>query len=425
MNPTQETRIVGSYPKKSTLRWSDLNIGIEKTGNMDRKENSLRTLPSSWPTLALMFCSIILADLGHSTVSYATSGLPNEGSTYFKTVDQEYLWRVVKAASGAKNLISKGRRSSGKHYGEKFIQKHFGFSVAKREADLVKPQRYLDFMDKVIDKLQQDIQDTLNVKAYGHGDTSDFRSLNYRAQTTTGSISIISFESDDLLQVKFLLQEYLDQTPKSYSKTLWPKEEEPDAGGGRVVRFPGNKSLGSLHIRDDNTSWLLFKPWQPLCDAKGYVVVPPNKALLLDMTERTDDIDFSSLAALRPQDLQALVVQCTNIYLPVVSRMNDLHWLLLAGTDIRDCDLASLIGLRKLERLDLTSTRITDIGIIHLAEVISLKDLTLSGTKITDESIPYLLKLRRMKRLDMRNTDVTKNGIERIRRGLPNCRVQY
>lgn len=425
MNLTRERRSVGSYRKKSTWRWSDLRIGIEKTSNMARKGNPLRPLSNSWPTLALMFCSIILADLGHSTVSYASSGLPNEGSTYFQTFDQEYLWSVVTAASGVKNLESKGRRSSGKLYGEKFIQKHFGFSVAKREANLVKPQRYLDFMDKVIDKLQQDIQDTLDVKAHGHGGTSDFRSFTYRAQATTGSISVISFESDDLLQMKFLLQEYLDQTPKSYSKTLWPKQEEPDAGGGRVVRFPANKSLGSLHIRDDNTSWLLFKPWQPLCDAKGYVVVPPSKALLLDMTERTDDIDFSSLAALRPQDLQALVVQRTNIYLPVVSRMNDLHWLLLAGTDIRDCDLASLIGLSKLERLDLTSTKVTDIGVIHLAEVISLKDLTLSGTKITDESIPYLLKLRRLKRLDLRNTAVTENGIERIRRGLPNCRVQY
>ncbi|HUV64070.1 MAG TPA: carboxypeptidase regulatory-like domain-containing protein, partial [Sedimentisphaerales bacterium] len=203
------------------------------------------------------------------------------------------------------------------------------------------------------------------------------------------------------------------------------QQEEPDGGGGRVVRFPDNKSLGSLHIRDDNTSWLSFKPWQPLCDAKGYVVVPPGKALLLDMTEKTNDIDFSSLAALGPQDLQALVVQRTRIDLPVVSRMNDLHWLLLAGSGTRDGDLASLIGLSKLERLDLTHTKITDIGVIHLAEVISLKDLTLSGTKITDESIPYLLELSRLERLDLRNTALTENGIKRIRKGLPNCRVQY
>jgi len=425
MNLTREKRSVGSFRKKNAWRCSDLKIGIEKTSNMARKENPLRPLPISWPTLALMFCSIILADLGHSTVCYAYSGLPNEGSTYFKTFDQEYLWRVVKAASGVKNLESKGRRSSGNSYGEKFIQKHIGFGIAKKGANLVKPQRRLYFMDKVIAKLQRDIQDTLDVKAHGRGGTSDFRSLIYNAQATTGSINVISFEDDYLLQMKFILQEYLDKTPKSFTKTLWPKEKEPDAGGGRVVRFPANKSLGCLHIRDDNTSWLLFKPWQPLCDAKGYVVVPPSKALLLDMTERTDDIDFLSLSALRPQDLQALVVQRTNIDLPVVSRMNDLHWLLLACTDVLDCDLASLIGLIKLERLDLTGTRITDIGVIHLAEVISLKDLTLSGTKITDECIPYLLELRHLLRLDLRNTAVTENGIERIRRGLPNCRVQY
>ena len=425
MNLTREKRSVGYLRKKSTWRWSDLRIGIEKIKNLARKGNPLRPLPNSWPTLALMFCSIIIVDLGHSTVSYASSGPAKEGSTYFQTFDQEYLWSVVTAACGVKNLEPKGNKSSGKFYGEKFIQKHIGFGIAKKGANLVKPQRHLDFMNKVIAELQKDIQDTLDVKAHGRGGTSDFRSLIYNAQATTGSISVISFEDDDLLQMKFLLQEYLDKTPKSSTKTLWPKEKEPDAGGGRVVRFPANKSLGSLHIRDDNTSWLSFKPWQPLCDAKSYVVVPPSKALLLDMTERTDDIDFLSLAALRPQDLQALVVQRTNIDLPVVSRMNDLHWLLLAGTDIRDWDLASLIGLSKLERLDLTSTRITDIGVIHLAEVISLKDLTLSGTNITDESISYLLKLRHLLRLDLRNTAITENGIRRIRRGLPNCRVQY
>ena len=425
MNLTREKRSVGSFRKKNTWRWSDLRIGIKKTSNMARKGNPLGPLPNSWPTLALMFCSIILAGLGYSTASYASSGLLKEGSTYFQTFNPKYLWSVVTAASGVQNLESKGHKSSGKFYGEKFIQKHIGFGIEKKGANLDKFQRRLDFMNKVIAKLQKDIQDTLDVKAHGRGGTSAFRSLIYNAQATTGSLSVISFEDDDLLQMKFLLLEYLDKTPKSCTKTLWPQQVEPDAGEGRVVRFPANKSLGSLHIRDDNTSWLSFEPWQPLCDAKSYVVVPPGKALLLDMTERTDDIDFLSLAALRPQDLQALVVQCTNIDLPVVSRMNDVHWLLLARTDIRDWDLASLIGLSKLERLDLTSTRITDMGVIHLAEVISLKDLTLSGTKITDESIPYLLKLRCLKRLDLRNTAITENGIKRMRRDLPNCRILY
>jgi hypothetical protein len=425
MNLTRKKQSVGSFRKQNAWRWSDLRIGIEKTSNMARKGNPLCPLLNSWPMLALMFCSIIIIDLGHATISYTSSGLPNEGSTYFRAFNQKYLWSVVTAASGVKNLESKGRKSSGKSYGEKFIQKHIGFGIAKKRAILAKRQRHLDFMNKVIAKLQKDIQDTLDVKAHGRGGTSDFRSLIYNAQATTGSLSVISFDGDDHVQMKFLLQEYLDKTPQSWTKTLWPQQVEPDAGDGRVVRFPANKSLGSLHIRDVNTSWLSFEPWQPLCDAKSYVVVPPGKALLLDMTERTDDIDFLSLAALRPQDLQALVVQRTNIDLPVVSRMNDLHWLLLAGTDIRDWDLASLIGLSKLERLDLTSTRITDMGVIHLAEVISLKDLTLSGTKITDESIPYLLRLTRLKRLDLRNTAITENGIRRMRKDLPNCLILY
>lgn len=203
------------------------------------------------------------------------------------------------------------------------------------------------------------------------------------------------------------------------------RQEDPNTEAGRVVRFPANGSLGSLHIRDANTSWLSFEPWQPLGDAKGYVVVPPGKTLLLDMTDKTDRHDFSHLASLQPQDLQALVVQGTNADIRVVSHMNDLRWLLLAGTKVRDHELSALLSLGKLERLDLSATNVTDEGVMHLAQVDSLKDLTLGGDSITDESIPYLLKLHRLERLDLRGSGVSEEGAKRLENGLPNCRIQH
>jgi hypothetical protein len=74
--------------------------------------------------------------------------------------------------------------------------------------------------------------------------------------------------------------------------------------------------------------------------------------------------------------------------------------------------------------LDLSSTNVTDEGVVHLAELDSLKALTLSGDSITDESIPYLLRLHRLERLDLRGSGVSKEGAERLENGLPNCRIQ-
>jgi hypothetical protein len=143
------------------------------------------------------------------------------------------------------------------------------------------------------------------------------------------------------------------------------------------------------------------------------------------MADRTDKHDFSSIGSLQPQDLQALVVQRTNADIRVVSRMNDLRWLLLTGTKVRDHELSALLSLSKLERLVLSSTNVTDEGVVHLAEVDSLKDLTLGGDSITDESIPYLLKLHRLERLDLRGSGVSEEGTERLENGLPNCRIQH
>jgi hypothetical protein len=203
------------------------------------------------------------------------------------------------------------------------------------------------------------------------------------------------------------------------------RQEDTNTETGRVVRFPDNRSLGSLHVRDANISWLSFEPWEPLGVAKGCVKVPKGKALLLDVSDRTDKHDFSFLDSLQPQDLQALVLQHTNADIRVLSRMNDLHWLLLAGTKVRDHELSVLVTLSKLERLDLSATNVTNEGVMHLAQVDSLRHLTLGGDSITDESIPHLLKLHRLEHLDLRGTGISEEGTKRLENGLPKCHVQH
>jgi hypothetical protein len=231
------------------------------------------------------------------------------------------------------------------------------------------------------------------------------------------------------IQISLMLVGIKDGCNQSISKQniIAPEERQknPNTEAGRVVRFPANRSLGFLHVREASISWLSFEPWKPLGVAKGCVKVPKGKALLLDMTNRTDKHDFSFLASLQPQDLQALVLQHTNADIRVVSRMNDLRWLLIAGTKVRDHEPSVLVTLSKLERLDLSATNVTDEGVMHLAQVDSLRDLTLGGDSITDKSIPYLLKLHRLERLDLRGSGISEEGAKRLENGLPKCHIQH
>lgn len=376
---------------------------------------------------------LLLAGFGQLTVSYAAAGpqsaddraefVRNEGSTYFESIDRDYLLSVVKEACGVHDFELKSGISSGMYHSSQFVQKRIGFHIAREDGHLTETLR---LMGEVLAKLRQDVSDTLDVNAPGLERKTAPGPITYRAGAITGVINVISRKAEDGLYLEFLFQEHRDERPRPDIETIWPLlQAKPKAKMGRIIRFPANKSLGSLHVRDENMSWLMFEPWKPLGEAKGYVVVPPGQALLLDMADRTDEHDFSPLGSLRPQDLQALVVQRTNVDIRVVSRMNDLRWLLLAGTKVRDHELSALLSLSKLERLDLSATSVTDEGVVYIANVDTLKDLTLGGDLITDECIPHLLKLHRLERLDLRGTGVSEEGAERLENGLPNCRIQH
>ena len=71
----------------------------------------------------------------------------------------------------------------------------------------------------------------------------------------------------------------------------------------------------------------------------------------------------------------------------------------LGGCRLVDDDLACLAGLTHLETLVLTSTPVSDSGLIHLAH------------------------LKHLKFLDLRFTHVTPEGVERLRRDFPSTKI--
>ncbi len=117
----------------------------------------------------------------------------------------------------------------------------------------------------------------------------------------------------------------------------------------------------------------------------------------------------------------------------------DIVALDMHGEWVMDADLRQLAAMPKLQRIDLSLTRITDHGLkqlrglkgirelnLYFAENVTdegiaalkgwkdLRKLNLRGTKITDTTIEHLAGLTALESLDIGFAQVTDNGLEKL-----------
>jgi len=91
----------------------------------------------------------------------------------------------------------------------------------------------------------------------------------------------------------------------------------------------------------------------------------------------------------------------------------------LRGTWVTDTELLDLAQLPKLQRLDLSHTRITDEGVLHLRSAREIRDLNLFyAEQVTDQGMTAIRDWKKLKRLNVRGTRVF-DGTLAIVSGLP------
>ena len=79
----------------------------------------------------------------------------------------------------------------------------------------------------------------------------------------------------------------------------------------------------------------------------------------------------------------------------------------LRGTWVTDAELLDLARLPKLERLDLSHTRISDEGLLYLKPLNQIQDLNLRyAEQITDQGMLAVKDWKNLKRLDLRGTRI-------------------
>ncbi|MYA79795.1 MAG: hypothetical protein F4X39_04615 [Acidobacteriia bacterium] len=88
----------------------------------------------------------------------------------------------------------------------------------------------------------------------------------------------------------------------------------------------------------------------------------------------------------------------------------------LTSTWITDADLALVAKLPKLETIDLSLTKITDIGLEHLKKLENVRHLRMHHAEyLTDGGIAQIKGWKKLDSLDLRGTKVTSRVLEHIR----------
>jgi hypothetical protein len=104
--------------------------------------------------------------------------------------------------------------------------------------------------------------------------------------------------------------------------------------------------------------------------------------------------------------------------------MTALTYLWLSNTPVTDTGLAQLEGLTSLQLFHLNGTKVGDAGLVHLKPMTALTELGLGATQVSNTGLATLRTLTNLTNLDLSDTKVTAAGIDGLRKALPKCEVR-
>ena len=87
--------------------------------------------------------------------------------------------------------------------------------------------------------------------------------------------------------------------------------------------------------------------------------------------------------------------------------------------------LEHLSGFPAISHLNLNLSTCDDAGVVQLAKLPRLESLWLWQTAVTDAAVEPLSKMKQLRELDLRETKLTPDGVARLRKALPGCKIAY
>ena len=178
----------------------------------------------------------------------------------------------------------------------------------------------------------------------------------------------------------------------------------------------------------------------PLNEVSSQNILPEN--LELDILEpKLNKPDQQTLEKLKNEKIvinseglegKKLAVNFVNIKDLNTNQITDLQTirenifsLKINNKALSDVNLGQIKTFENLEKLNLDQTSITDKGIKELVNLKNLKHLNLYDTNISDESIDALSSIKTLKVLYLWKTKISESGIEKLKKKLPNTKIEY
>ena len=127
---------------------------------------------------------------------------------------------------------------------------------------------------------------------------------------------------------------------------------------------------------------------------------------------RFTDAGLNEIASLK--NLRELAIRQTAVRGVSIAPFTNLSALDVTLTPFDDNGLAKLASMRRMKRLWLGDTLITDASARALASMTELEDLDLHGTAITDAALAHIAGLKRLKRINLMGADISDTGLRHL-----------
>jgi len=179
--------------------------------------------------------------------------------------------------------------------------------------------------------------------------------------------------------------------PAAEVKTGGDEKWVEDAGG-KVIRDPAGRITGV----DLRASWVTDT------DLRKLLQMPNLSYLDLSLTRITDQgmQDIKGLQGIVDLNLN-FAEYVTDEGLAAIKEWKKLKRLNVQGTKISDTTLEHIAGITTLESVNAGTAMVTDVGIERLVSLTNLKELTVGGNKLSDNGLQALRQMPGLTFLDL------------------------
>jgi formylglycine-generating enzyme required for sulfatase activity/Zn-dependent protease with chaperone function len=174
-----------------------------------------------------------------------------------------------------------------------------------------------------------------------------------------------------------------------------PKDALPNVGF-RIVLAP---ALTKLKDTDSNSALDVDE------GPRNTDVVEPN------INKATQD---EAIEAIKKQGISAWISDDETLFISGIKGDSDMEKIKPYLQELKDLHLL----------LDVSTSKITDEGLIHIKNLTQVRKLYLNNTQITDAGLPHLKDLTNLEALSLKGTKVSEKGREELLKSIPELRFE-